>query len=128
MDSKSKNGDYIKVPIVYKKTTYSNHSDKKKCINGIKYVLIVSGIVTIILMVVFGVKNDETLINKFENNTISITVNGTDTNLNNTLATEETELNIESVEEYDQGEGEDVLISNKTVVVNGSSDSIVISY
>lgn len=119
---------------VYKKTTFDS-KDKDNCKCYVKYSLIFSGIITIILMVIFGINNVGVEYQTITTDTTPLMVNTTtplipspkqmldmldeDDSIEST-SPENTEITTEQ-------EGQDVIISNKTVIINGGNGSIVIT-
>jgi len=149
----------------YKKTTYTQKCGKGKLYT--KYGLIFSGVITIILMVVFGINNVAIEYKSNELNTTNNTsstivfVNTTTIPINTTeIVTAPTIINVsssshspkqtldmlDSQEESDdestettrevedmidittEQEGQDVVISNKTVIIDGGNQSIIITH
>jgi hypothetical protein len=158
----------------YRKTTYTQKCTKKS-VCYTKYGLIFSGIITLILMVVFGINN---VASDFENNNTTETsvLNTTETSRVNEsssvhprpkdvlddddkeiqFSTPKVEIESPQTESDDEegvkvttdienlinskglafrshgtervnGGGEDIVIANKTVIINGGNDSIIIT-
>jgi uncharacterized integral membrane protein len=168
MDLKLNNGKYVQVPNknmndttdtsdiealyregyqgnkVYKKTTFDS-KDKDNCKCYVKYSLIFSGIIAIILMVIFGVNNVgveyQTITTPLAvNTTTPLAVNTTTPLAVNTttplipspkqmldMLDEDDSIESTSPENTTAQEGQDVIISNKTVIINGGNGSIVIT-
>jgi uncharacterized integral membrane protein len=162
---------------VYKKTTFES-KDKDNCKCYVKYSLIFSGIITIILMVIFGINNIGVEYQTITTDTTPLVVNTTTPLVVNTttplvvntttplvvntttplvvntttplvvntttplvpspkqmldMLDEDDSIestspeNTENTEITTEQEGQDVIISNKTVIINGGNGSVVIT-
>lgn len=134
---------------VYKKTTFDS-KDKDNCKCYVKYSLIFSGIIAIILMVIFGINNVGVEYQTITTDTSPLVVNPTTPLVVNTtplvvntttplipspkqmldMLDEDDSIESTSPENTEittEQEGQDVIISNKTVIINGGNGSIVIT-
>lgn len=127
---------------VYKKTTFDS-KDKDNCKCYVKYSLIFSGIIAIILMVIFGINNVGVEYQTITTDTTPLVVNTTTPLAVNTttplipspkqmldMLDEDDSIESTSPENTKittEQEGQDVIISNKTVIINGGNGSIVIT-
>jgi len=141
------NKEYIEVPTQnspYNSTVTTATSKKSNCI---KYSLISSAVAIIVFMVVFGLSNstssDILMVNstnfihsKDVFNSLDSNESEEDTTDGYTSTINESEEDttdgytstindVENIEDY--GTLKDVIIKNKTVIINGNNDSIVIS-
>lgn len=111
---------------VYKKTTFeSKDKDNFKCY--VKYSLIFSVIITIILIVIFGINNIGVEYQAIPTDTTLLVVNTTTTTTPSVPSPKQMLDEDDSIESITtEQEGQDVIISNKTVIINGENGSVVI--
>lgn len=119
---------------IYKKTTYGT-TNTKNCKRYFKYSLIFSGVVTIILMVVFGINNVAV---DYQNSNIEVvTPKVLTTERNNaTLISPKQVFDMLNFDDpigssfekkIATEEGQDVVITNKTVIINDGNESVIIT-